>query len=162
MLVKCKWCGFSKDVPPNLEGKTARCPICSNRFVLAPADRRTDERQPVRHIYARIEQEGKCEVCDLTLTGLSLYSYDIDADYTIGSKLTFDLISGDTVVFKDIQAEVVRVSPQLYGCRFASLTDAQQAALAQVIQEGVLAHQQPDETLEFDFSTLEEVPDTDE
>ncbi len=160
MLVTCKWCGFSKDMPQDMAEKMTCCPICYQQFVTSPADRRSSERPPVGEIFVNIAQEGKCEVNDLNLIGLSLLTFYLDAEYEIGSKITFDLISEDKTVLQGLQAEIVYASPETYGCKFLSLTDQQKAILKQVIQKGVQT-QQKMEQADTDVSDFEKLSDVD-
>ncbi len=162
MLVACKWCGFSKDVSPDLEGRKVSCPVCGKEFVASAAERRYSERQRVAHIFAWLDRDGKCEVRDLTLTGLSIYSYNMDSSYDIGTNISFNLVSGGNTVLTGLQAQIMHASPEAYGCKFTSLTDSQRTKLEQFIKEGL---DQLDDTegLNFSVAALEEFIDrTDE
>ncbi len=154
MLVTCKWCGFSKDMPADMAKNLTSCPICYQRLASSPVDRRACERPAVGHIFVRIDQEGKCEVKDLNLIGMSLLSFYLDGTYEIGTTITFDLISEDKTVLQGLHAEVVYASAEVYGCKFLALTDQQKSVLEQVIQEGVKI-QQDSEGMEI------ELPDPD-
>lgn len=158
MLVSCTWCGFSKDMSSDLEGKKARCPICYKEFVISPSERRTTERQTVMQIFAILEQNGKCEIKDLTQTGLSIYSYNMDSSYEIGAAISFDLLCGGKAVLRGLQAEVIHVAPDAYGCKFVSLTPSQQEKLERFLKQGVES-QQDSEALDFAISALDEFID---